>query len=379
MKILFICENYLPHIGGAEVVFKNLAEGYLKQGHTVSLLTHQLKKTTKRETINGVKVYRVPSFHSRYAFTFLAIFKAISLAKRHDIIQTTTFNGAPPAWLAARLTGKPVVLTVHEIWVGKWKKVTGFSWMKSFVHDLLERAIYLLPFDKYVSVSKATGNDLIKSGIKKNKIEVIYNGLNYQLWDTKNFKEKRIKEIKQELGLENNSVCFSWGRPGPSKGFEYVIKAMPGIIKKIPNAVLLLMLGSADQYKDKYQELVELIDKLGIKDKIKMVPSVSYQELGHYVKLADCVVVPSLAEGFGYTTVEAGALDKPVVVSDAGSLPEVVSGKHLIFKSKNVKDLADKVVMISKGDYLKTKKKIFKWDKSIQKYLAVYTKLMKKN
>ncbi|MBS3127462.1 glycosyltransferase [Candidatus Woesearchaeota archaeon] len=47
MKILFICENYYPHLGGAEVVFKNLAEGYVKRGHQVTVLTHQLQGTKK--------------------------------------------------------------------------------------------------------------------------------------------------------------------------------------------------------------------------------------------------------------------------------------------------------------------------------------------
>src|SRR3989344_4390735 len=113
MRILFVCENYFPHYGGAEVLFKNLAERYVKKGHQVTILTHQLKGTQKIEMINGVRVLRVPSFFSRYAFTFLAVPQAIRLAKAHDIIQTTSFNGAPPAWLAAKITKRPVVITVH--------------------------------------------------------------------------------------------------------------------------------------------------------------------------------------------------------------------------------------------------------------------------
>ena len=134
MKILFICENYYPHIGGAEVVFKNLAERYVQQGHKVTILTHLLKGTKKRETINGVEIYRVPSVHSRYVFTFSSLQLAVKLARKQDIIQTTSFYGAPPAWLAAKITGKKVVITVHEVWIGKWQEVTEFSWIKSKIH-----------------------------------------------------------------------------------------------------------------------------------------------------------------------------------------------------------------------------------------------------
>ena len=66
MKILFICENYYPHRGGAEVLFKKLAEGYVQRGHQVTILTHRLKNTPKKENVNGVVIRRVHSFFSRY-------------------------------------------------------------------------------------------------------------------------------------------------------------------------------------------------------------------------------------------------------------------------------------------------------------------------
>ncbi|MEK6905251.1 MAG: glycosyltransferase, partial [Nanoarchaeota archaeon] len=143
MKILFVCENYHPHYGGAEVLFKNLAEGLVKKGNSVAIITTKLPGTKSYEEINGVKVHRVNCFNNRYLFSFLSIPKVLKLAKKADIIQTTTFNGAPPAWLGAKLTHKPVILTVHEVWVGKWKEVTGFSEIRATLHDLLERALYL--------------------------------------------------------------------------------------------------------------------------------------------------------------------------------------------------------------------------------------------
>ena len=70
MNILFVLENYLPHIGGVEVVFKNLSEGLVRLGHDVSIITHRLKGTKRFEIINGAKVYRINCFHSRI-ITFL--------------------------------------------------------------------------------------------------------------------------------------------------------------------------------------------------------------------------------------------------------------------------------------------------------------------
>ncbi|PIN73323.1 hypothetical protein COV20_03775 [Candidatus Woesearchaeota archaeon CG10_big_fil_rev_8_21_14_0_10_45_16] len=375
MKILFICENYIPHYGGAEVVFKNLAEGFVKRGHTVSLITHQLQDTKRREKLNGVDVYRIPSFHSRYVFSFSAILKSIMLARNADVIQTTTFNGAFPAWLASKITGKPVILTVHEVWVGKWQAVTGFSKWKSWLHDSLERLIYLLPFDHYACVSEATRKDLMKLKIPARKVSRIYNGFDYDFWNQQRFKAEKAASIRKKLNLNDDYVFFSWGRPGPSKGFEYAVKAMPLIMKEKPDAVLLLMLGSIDKYQEGFQRLRKLIKELKLSDRVKIIPSVPYEQLGDHIKMADCVIVPSVAEGFGYTTLEANAMGKPVIISDAGSLPEVVSGKHLIFRKKDSGDLALKALKMMQKRYNDTPKKRFTWEESISSYLQVYKRL----
>jgi glycosyltransferase involved in cell wall biosynthesis len=375
MKILFICENYIPHYGGAEVVFKNLAEGYVKQGNNVTILTHQLPGTKRKEMIHGVKVIRVPSFHSRYLFTFLAIPKAIRLAKRHDVIQTTSFNGAPPAWLAAKLTNKAVTITVHEVWIGKWRQVTSFGWLKRFIHDTLERMIYLLPFDKYVCVSNSTRKDLIavKPRIKR-KTEVIYNGVDYNFWNP-NVDKKDIRKVKTKLNITNKFTYFSWGRPGESKGFEYVIKAVPLIKKQLPNSKFLLMLSGEKQYEKKRAQLRGLIKKLHLEKEIRLLQSVPHGELRSYLKAVDCAVIPSVAEGFGFNALEANTLGVPVVISNAGSLPEVVSGKYLLFENKNVKDLAEKVLLVAQGKYKNEEVRRFEWEDSITKYLSVYKSL----
>ena len=380
MRILFVCENYIPHYGGAEVVFKNLAENYVKLGHEVSLVTHRLKDTKTEEKINGVQVYRVNSLNSRYVFTFTALLKAIKLARKHDLIQTTTFNGAPPAWVASKIARKPVVLTVHEVWVGKWKELTSFPRWKCLIHDLLEKAIYLLSYDHYICVSKATKNDLLNLKLPRkiptSKIETIYNGLDYEFWNEKDLDQQKIKAIKRDLGLENKFVYFAWGRPGESKGFEYLIQAVPLISQQLPNSVLVLMFGSIDKYPQKYAQLMALIRNLNLQDKIRIIPPVSHQQLRYYLKAFDCAVIPSIAEGFGFNAVEAITMGIPAVVSKAGSLPEIVSGKYLLFESRNSVDLAEKVILIAQGKYNQEAVRKYDWETSVKKYLEVYQRLL---
>ena len=123
---------------------------------------------------------------------------------------------------------------------------------------------------------------------------------------------------------------------------------------------------------------MKLIKELKIEDKVKLIDTVQHQDLRYYLKAFDCAVIPSIAEGFGYNAVEAITMGIPVVVSDAGSLPEVVSGKHLMFESKNHLDLAEKVILVSQGKYNNEEVREYNWEPSVEKYLEVYEKLCSK-
>ena len=373
MKILFVIENYLPHIGGAEIVFKTLAEGLAKKGHSVDLITHRLKNTSAFELINGVKVHRIRCLQSRYLFTFLSVPKVIRLAREADIIQTTTFNGAPAAWLGGKLTGKKVVLTIHEVWVGKWPQVTTLGKLGCLMHEFLERLIYLLDFDCYACVSDSTKKDLLKLLINRKKAVTIYNGVDYNLWDSRRYTSQAVRK---RYGLEKNFVCLFNGRPGMSKGLEYLIKAMPLICQKIPSAKLVALVSRDKAYAKRYDYIIELIKRTNMVDRVRILNSVPYKELPEYVKTADCVVVPSLAEGFGFAAAESCALGVPLVASNTTSLPEVVSGKFVLVRPKDETAIAEGVEKVFNKQWERSKLKRFTIKENINRYAEIYKKLV---
>ena len=91
-------------------------------------------------------------------------------------------------------------------------------------------------------------------------------------------------------------------------------------------------------------------------------------ELRDALSSADCVVVPSLSEGFGFAIAEAGAMGKPVIASDVGSVPEVVSGKNILVPSRDSKALADAIARGYNGDWNSAPLKQFRWDTTLDKY-----------
>jgi glycosyltransferase involved in cell wall biosynthesis len=374
MKVLFVLENYVPHIGGVETVFRNLAEGLAGKGHIIDVVTHLIKGTKKFEVINGVKVHRVSCLGSRYFFTFLAVPKAVSLARKADIIHTTTFNGAPPAWLASKLTGKKCVITVHEVWLNQWDKLADMSWLGKRLHNFLERMIYLLPYDYYVCVSNSTRTQLLAIRKGKKNSSVIYNGVDYNHLNPRKYSGKKIRK---RFGLQKKFVYLFFGRPGVSKGVEYLIQAVPLISQKIANSKLMLILSRDKAYRKRYNYIISLIKKLKISEKIILLEPRPHKELPNFIKVADCVVLPSLAEGFGYQVIEAAEMQKPIVATNTTSIPEVIYGNYVLIKPKSPEAIATGVELVYKGKTTKAKRKTFTIEANISNYLKVYEGLLK--
>lgn len=368
MRVLFVLENYLPHIGGVEVVFKNLCEGLAAKGHDVTVVTHRLPKTKSYEIMNGVRVIRVHCFDSRYLFTFAGIPAALRNAKDADIIHTTTYNGAFPAWVAAAIRRKPAVITVHETWLGKWRHYSNFSTLGVWMHEVLEWLVYNIPrFDRYICVSESTRKMLTQALPKRAKrIITIHNGFHKSKGSWKKEGQAIIKRYK----LQDKFVLLAAGRPGTTKGFEYLVDAFPLVKKSIPNAVLLLILSKDAQYRHKVDEF----KKKAHKDIIFIEPQ-PHDKLNAYREAADCVVVPSITEGFGYAVLEAAASGKPLVATDTTSIPEVIYGKHVLVKPKSAKALADGIIKIKNGKYKITPEKSFPWATTVANYEQIYKEL----
>ena len=374
MKVLFVLENYFPFIGGAEVLFKNLCEGLVEKGHQVTVITSSLPQAPYNEMVNGVEVLRVqtPRKGSRYWFTLLAIPSSIRIVKKFDIVQTTTYNGAFPAWLAARLAGKKCLITVHEVIGSDWKDMQGMNWLTAWLHRFLEWLIVALPFDRYVTVSQYTAKRVEKYGIRPQRISVAYNGINYDQFDMSKADRPAIREM---LNLSDKFVYMYFGRPGISKGVEYLIAAAPLISREIPSSRLLLLLGK--EPAEGYKKMLSLIKEMQIEELVILHDPVPRIELPGYIAAADCVVVPSLSEGFGFTAAEACAMEVPVVASDVGSLPEIVSGRYMLIEPRNTQAIADAVVEVYNNRAKAKARKVFTWNSCVDKYESLYNEIVK--
>lgn len=367
MRLLYVCENYWPMTGGAELANQSICEGMAARGHEVTAVTHRPRGAPLREQLNGVNVIRVPCMANRYLFTAAALPTLVKYASRADLLHTVTFNAAPPGWLAARLTRRRVLVTVWETWIGRWATHTTFSPIEAFMHEFMERAIFAFPYDRYVAISRATQASL-RSALpgRANSIDCIYLGFDPAPWAVPCDRAS----IRADLNVDEAFLIVGYGRPGVSKGFRYVVEAAPLIAEVLPKAVILLILSDAAQYRAELGRL-----KSRAPSNVRFLPPQPVDRLVQIVRSSDCVVVPSISEGFGYTTLEAAAAGVPVVASRTTSIPEVIGGSFVFSEARNPRSIADGVAAVARGEAQRKPLRSFPWSKTIDEYEALYEHL----
>jgi len=347
-RVLFVLEYFPPHVGGVESLFANLTRGLAEAGYPVTVLTLHLPGTATRETINGVTIVRVhtPQIARRYLFMLLALPTALRYAGWAEIIHTTTYNAAIPAWIAARLRRKPSVLVVHEVFGPQWNDLPGLNPHLGYGFRAFEWLILHLPFTCYVCVSAFTRDRLTQfMHVRRERTAVIHPALDYTFWAPGIHVPH---DLPQHLGLPPDTfIALYAGRPGISKGVEFLIDAAPRIRAALPESRLVLIL--ARDPSDQYARLQQRIADRGLGEYVRVLDSVSRDELPRYLLGAGCVVVPSLSEGFGYAAVEAASLGCPVVATSGHSVAEVVGESVTLVPPRDPIALADAIIAVARA------------------------------
>lgn len=347
MKILYVVDNYYPHIGGAELLFQQLAEGMVADGHTVTVLAPKnFPDYLDEQEHNGVRIVRqrVPTFAQRHFFTLLALRKAIRLARQHDLVHTATYNSIPPAWLAGKLTGKKTLLTIYEVWDRKWATLSGQNRGMATLLRLFERVLLLFHFDQVICISDSTLRDY-RHLHPTAPARRIYPGVDYAGMEAMRLSDDQKAEFRRNKGWSaGDYVVLGFGRPGISKGFDYLVDAVPDVLRALPDVKFKFIWPSAPNFISLRDKLVQRLDSFGRGDAIEVLDKQSRADLFAHIQSADCVVIPSLAEGFGYAAIEACLLAKQVVATNAGSIPEVVSGNVRLVEAADSAALANGII-----------------------------------
>jgi len=359
MKILFVLENYYPHIGGVETLFHSLAHKLSDQNHQVVILTTlKSKHDPTYEKIGNVQIYR-KNYFNRYIFTFFAFFAAFRLAKDCDLIHTTSYNAAFPAWLAGKLRRKKILITFHEVWANLWFGLPFMSILGARLHYMFEQFILGLDFHKFIGVSHFTEQALLDQGVPKAKVTMIYNGIEYSEFD--NFKHK---------SKEDDFTFTFFGRLGMSKGIDILLSAiqsMPSFNQKICYQLII-----PTNPAPFFLEVNKLIDKYQIRDKLTLKHNLPFEQLKMEIASSSAIIIPSYSEGFCFAAVETMAIGTPIISSGRGALSEVVSGKYIQLEDLTPASLKKAMLRALDDQWEEKELKKFELKDTVDNYLSLY-------
>jgi len=166
----------------------------------------------------------------------------------------------------------------------------------------------------------------------------IPNGVNSNI----NTVKEDLDNLKQTLGINRKDILLlTVGRLAKQKGVNFLIDALPDIIGKFPT-IKLIIIGEGEKKK----ELSKQAERLMLTDYIKFVGKRT--DVGKFMAISDCFVLPSLYEGMSTAMLEAMAYGLPVVATNVYGAKDIIKNNHngILVPSKNSNKLSKSIISI---------------------------------
>lgn len=372
MRVWYITDSYPPNIGGAEIAIQKIVEGAAENNIDVFVITSEARENfsfNSKIPKSAILRIKTPRALQRFWFLILSFFAIIKKCKDADILHGTSYGGVLQTFIAAKLLRKSCVVTIHEFMGREWNKFAS-NIISAYFFRVSEKIFASLSFDQFIAVSNYTKRCLVEAGVTESKITVITNGKS----DIDLCKLKTKHEVRKELNIPDDKFVFAaFGRTGLTKGLEYVVDAIPEVLDRIPNAIFILILSFGD--KKIWKRITNKIENLD-RERILFYSSLERSRMLDYLNSSDAIIIPSLSEGFGFTTLEACMLNKIVIATNVGAIPEVISGKHILIEPASSEAILNGCINSVLGKYNNEPRKEFSWELSVNKYIKVYQEVL---
>lgn len=205
--------------------------------------------------------------------------------------------------------------------------------LKRYLNAAVPRAIRRA--DLVLADAASTRHDLEEVyRVPADQVKVLYSGVDGRFCPQIPASEQA--RVREKFSL-HEPYLLSVGTVQPRKNYARLIQAFANLQSPTSNLHLVLAGGAGWMYEDVYQA----VDRLGLKDRVKVTGFVEDADLPPLYAMAALFVYPSLYEGFGLPVAEAMACGTPVVCSNASSLPEVGGDAVLYFDPRDVDGMAE--------------------------------------
>ncbi len=367
MKLLFLTDNFPPESNApASRTYEHCKE-WVKEGIDVTVITcapnfpygktyeGYKNKLYQTEEIDGIKVIRVWSYMTEnkgvvkrildYMSYALSAFLAGLFVKTDLIVATspqlfTTLGGCA----LAKVRRKPWIFELRDLWPegikdhGAIKKRYLIDFLTKMELCLYRKATHI------VTVTEGLKENLSSRGIDPDKIDIVTNGANMELFNPISKDEALVKS----LGLEGKFVVGYIGTHGMAHGLEFIVESIKDLDDE---KIHFLFVGTGA----KKEAVVALAEKLGLTN-VTFLDPVPKSEVKRYISVIDVALVPLTKTKIHASLIpskifESAAMRKPMLLGVEGEARKIVEGHHagIAFEPENREEFLSALEQISKG------------------------------
>ena len=327
--------------GGAETGCYDVAH-YLPENNCKSFIVTSGGELIKFINKEKVKLIKLP-VHSKNPLIILFNAIVLTFIILYYNISIVHARSRAPAWsclIATKITNRKLVTTFH----GTYNFNSKF---KKFYNSVMVRSNLVIAGSNFIfSHIKNNYSDFFKL---KNKLLVIFRGINVDYFDPTTKTEAEEKKLLKKWEIEENKkIILLPGRLTSWKGQELFLESINLVNIQLGYEAFYAVILGSEQGRDLYKKkLIRLSEQYRMTNQVKFINHCKDMALAY--KVSDIVISSSIEpEAFGRVAVEAQSMEKIILASNIGGSNEtVIDGKTgYLFESGNAKSLCEKIIKI---------------------------------
>ena len=333
MKLLVYSHEFPPFLGGLATTSLKLVEGLSSRvnsliaivpsyGSNHDNIDKNLKCEIKRVPLLGNSFLRSVPFFQQFLGFFYLLYNIVVI--KPDVVMFITEEAESVGGLVSyfvdfrsvvRVAGSGIVTCFHGTAINK-------RILKYPMSTLYKKS------NRVIAVSNYTKSLLEGIGVDDEKIRVVYNGVNKFMLESPVNKENIGLLQKKYKIKKDDKVIITIARVLPRKGQDNVIRALPGVLKKVPN--LIYMVVGEGKYRKEFEKLAA---QLNVSSNVIFTGGVENRSIKDFLDSSNLFIMTNRAwnnkvEGLPNAIIEASARGKAVIAGNhSGSVEAVIHGE----------------------------------------------------
>ena len=375
MRILFF-SHYFPPEGNAPAsrTYENCRR-WVRAGHEVTVITcvpncpdgvvydGYKNKLYAREVVDGIDVRRVWTYIAANEGTVRRILNYVSymvsaflfsfLVKRPDVVIATSpqFFCGWAGVLSRFFRRVPFILEIRDIWPESIVAVGAMSNRRLVrVLEWLERIMYSSA-GRIVTVGDGYRRRLLEKGVPAERISVVMNGVNRELFNPRDPDE----ELKRRLGVEGKFICSYSGTIGMACGLGIVLEAAQKLKERSITDIIFMLVGGGASRKD-----LEALARERQLDNVIFIGRQPKDRMPEFLAISDVCLV-HLRKTDLFTTVmpskifETAGMAKPIINGVGGFAAEFIekAGAGINIEPENSDQLIEALLRLRQAPDLR--------------------------